>query len=251
MANNHTMAFYDFLDWSEGRCFNEILGCAKIGIEGLFLLKDVDEFNGNEIACEVQYTNGGGDCTTIQVWFENGQLKMYDLMEKGKADMDIESKIKEIKRILDTTNDDRILEVWNESVDHDDSGDSNKVWDMCDLATIAETFCLKQAKAIISNLNNGRFDSRDKYFTICDGDYLVSCNSIWDYIDVDQLYDFVTKWYKIELYGRIWDDMMGMNYQNEELLLTMPNGDEIYSNNVEGYLALKIHNENRVLYSWI
>ena len=251
MANNHTMAFYDFLDWSEGKCFNEILGCARINIEGLLLIKDVDEFNNNEIACEVQYTNGGGDSTMIQVWLENGQLKMYDLMEKGKADMNVESKIKEIERILDTTNEDRILEVWNECVDHTESGKIEKIWLMNDLPTIAETFCLKQAKAIIGNLSNSSFDNRERYFTICDGEYLTSCNSIWNYVDADQLYDFVTKWYKLQLYGRIWEDMVGMNYQNEELLLTMPNGDEIYSNNVEGYLALKFHNEERVLYSWI
>lgn len=37
------------------RTFNEILGCAKIGIDGLSLVRDVDEFNNNEIACEVKF----------------------------------------------------------------------------------------------------------------------------------------------------------------------------------------------------
>ena len=37
------------------RTFNEILGCAKIGIDGLSLVRDVDEFNNNKIACEVKY----------------------------------------------------------------------------------------------------------------------------------------------------------------------------------------------------
>lgn len=37
------------------RTFNEILGCAKSNIDGLFLVRDVDDFNNNEIACEVEY----------------------------------------------------------------------------------------------------------------------------------------------------------------------------------------------------
>lgn len=37
------------------RTFNEILGCAKSNIDGLLLVRDVDEFNNNEIACEVEY----------------------------------------------------------------------------------------------------------------------------------------------------------------------------------------------------
>ena len=37
------------------RTFNEILGCAKINIDGLSLVRDVDEFNNNEIACEVMF----------------------------------------------------------------------------------------------------------------------------------------------------------------------------------------------------
>ena len=37
------------------RTFNEILGCAKSNINGLVLVRDVDDFNNNEIACEVEY----------------------------------------------------------------------------------------------------------------------------------------------------------------------------------------------------
>lgn len=35
--------------------FNEILGCAKTSIESLMLIKDVDDYNFNEIGCEVDY----------------------------------------------------------------------------------------------------------------------------------------------------------------------------------------------------
>lgn len=37
------------------RTFNEILGCAKSNNDGLLLVRDVDDFNNNEIACEVEY----------------------------------------------------------------------------------------------------------------------------------------------------------------------------------------------------
>ena len=57
------------------RTFNEILGCAKSNIDGLFLVRDVDDFNNNEIACEVEYKGlnfkaelvNGGICISFQM----------------------------------------------------------------------------------------------------------------------------------------------------------------------------------------
>lgn len=57
------------------RTFNEILGCAKSNIDGLLLVRDVDDFNNNEIACEVEYKGlnfkvefvNGGIITEVQI----------------------------------------------------------------------------------------------------------------------------------------------------------------------------------------
>ena len=54
------------------RTFNEILGCAKIGIDGLSLVRDVDEFNNNKIACEVNYKG------------INFEVEIYRVLNKNK-----------------------------------------------------------------------------------------------------------------------------------------------------------------------
>lgn len=48
-------AFVKFRNEFIGKSFNEILGCAKSNIDGLRLIRDVDEYNDNKIACEVRY----------------------------------------------------------------------------------------------------------------------------------------------------------------------------------------------------
>ena len=54
--NNDIKNIVDTFDKEFGeRTFNEILGCAKSNIDGLLLVRDVDDFNNNEIACEVEY----------------------------------------------------------------------------------------------------------------------------------------------------------------------------------------------------
>lgn len=54
--NNDIKIIVDTFDKEFGeRTFNEILGCAKSNIDGLLLVRDVDDFNNNEIACEVEY----------------------------------------------------------------------------------------------------------------------------------------------------------------------------------------------------
>ena len=41
--------------WEKIYSFNELLGCAKCGHEGMRLVEDVDEYNNNVIACKVRY----------------------------------------------------------------------------------------------------------------------------------------------------------------------------------------------------
>lgn len=54
------------------RTFNEILGCAKYSIDGLSLVRDVDEFN-DEIACEVMFK---GINFKVEVYREFGKNKV-------------------------------------------------------------------------------------------------------------------------------------------------------------------------------
>lgn len=65
--NNITSkAFDNFGKWVKGKTFNEILGCAKLNIDGLSLVRDVDGYNNNEIACEVFYVDNEGNFARIQ-----------------------------------------------------------------------------------------------------------------------------------------------------------------------------------------
>lgn len=74
--NNDIKIIVDTFDKEFGeRTFNEILGCAKSNIDGLLLVRDVDDFNNNEIACEVEYKGlnfkvelvNGGIITEVQI----------------------------------------------------------------------------------------------------------------------------------------------------------------------------------------
>lgn len=74
--NNDIKIIVDTFDKEFGeRTFNEILGCAKSNIDGLLLVRDVDDFNNNEIACEVEYKGlnfkvelvNGGVITEVQI----------------------------------------------------------------------------------------------------------------------------------------------------------------------------------------
>ena len=53
IKSNYT-EFYERV-WKKIYSFNELLGCAKCGHEGMQLVEDVDEYNNNVIACKVRY----------------------------------------------------------------------------------------------------------------------------------------------------------------------------------------------------
>lgn len=71
IKNNEGIKFIvDAFDKEFGeRTFNEILGMAKSNIDGLLLVRDVDDFNNNEIACEVEYKG-----LNFKVEFVNGGI---------------------------------------------------------------------------------------------------------------------------------------------------------------------------------
>ena len=164
---NTTSAFYAFLDWSEGKSFNEILGCAKSQIDNLTLIWDVDDYNFNEIACRVRYWDVFTDtsCRVEIKVLPNGQLNMINLdepmmdnnsrlheksceelqnniVETNKTDTNMrnmtipcraldnneETNREFICKFLGTSDESAIAEVWNECVDNTNPNKYDKLY---------------------------------------------------------------------------------------------------------------------------
>jgi hypothetical protein len=66
--NKQLIAFEEFLTWSKGKTFNEILGCAKYAVNKMSLLHDVDECDNNVMGFTISY-NGKND-VTIEIYVE-------------------------------------------------------------------------------------------------------------------------------------------------------------------------------------
>lgn len=79
-------AFTKFKETWADKTFNEILGCAKGNIYGLSLIKDVDDYNNNEIACEVRYFPNGDynreNSIIIECKLVNGVMVFSDTSNK-------------------------------------------------------------------------------------------------------------------------------------------------------------------------
>lgn len=85
------------------RTFNEILGCAKSNTDGLLLVRDVDDFNNNEIACEVEYKG-----LNFKVEFVNGGIiTEVQITPRQKWEMARENAI----RLWNTLNDSCFVEI--------------------------------------------------------------------------------------------------------------------------------------------
>lgn len=246
---NTTKAFYAFLDWSEGKSFNEILGCAKSQIDNLTLIWDVDDYNFNEIGCRVKYWDTFTDtsCRVEIKVFPNGQLNMVNLdepmidnnsrlHEKGCEELQ-----KDICKLLNTTDEDEILTYWNDCVQN--SNDFNECrlydFDIANLEEVFEYYTLKEIAEMVFNMHNGGYDAHDKYFYITNDNKLQTCNSIWCMINLPMFCDYITEYIKIEKYGKFWDRSLYHEKEEEEILVCkMENGDEIWSNAEKRYFAL-------------
>jgi hypothetical protein len=255
-------AFYNFMDWAENKCFNEILGCAKCNIDGLSLLHDVDEYNHNQIAFCVVYIDVEGNVAHIQVEMVDGKMIFTNLMDKDKEtentsynNMTCEDWKKKIIDFLGYEDEDAIAELWNECVDHSSNKEYDKIFLLNEtiLKEIVNTLNIDECKEVIKNFYLGQFDANERYFIITCDNRLITCNSIWDYIDdLAVFYAYLTNYYKKEMYGRTWYavNKSDLNRDNEWLVIDLPNNEGVmYSNNVEGYLVL--YTNEQTYRSWI
>jgi hypothetical protein len=101
--------FNQFKEQFNGKSLNEILGCAKYSCEGLYLIKDVDEYDNNEFACVVG-------------WYPNDEFNpaerievecFYSIMENKVIFTLLHSKVSRFNRMWD------IVQKWdfNEHLD--------------------------------------------------------------------------------------------------------------------------------------
>lgn len=256
---NTSVAFANFKKWAEGKTFNEILGCAKLNIDGLMLRKDVDEFNGNQIAFLTYYADERGNSTLVEVSFINNEVVFFNYFDDEKHEpfknLDYEEQIKAICEYVGFSDEDRIAEeVWNEYVDNavcDPTKPLIKIWvnNMENVDEIVKSLTEAEAKAVICNMCFSNIDSNDRYFFIDNNLKWNTTQSVWWNIDLEGLWAYLNKYWKkdtsIERYGRKWEISapfvadMERAKENEYRLVTMGNGDIIFANNVEGYLALK------------
>lgn len=246
--NNTRKAFYTFLDWSEGKTFNEILGCAKSQIDNLTLIWDVDDYNFNEIGCRVKYWDefSKTSCRVEIKILPNGQLNMVNLDEDISIyDVRHEKSCEELRndicKLLNTTDEDEILTYWNDCVQNSNEFDECRLYDfdIANLEEVFENYDSKEIAKMVFNLHNGGYDAYDKYFYITNDYKLQTCDSIWGMINLPMFYDYITEYIKIEKYGKTWERSLYHTHENDEWkACEMPNGDEIWMNNVKGYMAL-------------
>ena len=255
---NTTKAFYAFLDWSEGKSFNEILGCAKSQIDNLTLIWDVDDYNFNKIGCRVKYWDVFSD-TSCRIEIEilpNGQLNMVNLDDNISVydvahEKSCEKLQKDICELLNTTDEDEILNYWNECVDNTNPAELSKVFvlDEDDMELMLQCLSEEEKDKVLISLCKRTFDVKERYFYITEDCELNSCNSIWSAVELPMLYDYLTEYVRIDRYGKTWDRSLYHTAKKDEwVVCEMDNGDEIWMNNVEGYMALYTKDGNTYLH---
>lgn len=254
MEKNTRHAFYAFLDWSEGKTFNEILGCAKSNIDNLSLLTDVDEYN-DKVACLIKYWDVFTDttCRVEVIYHYKDNLEMINLDDNFSSyEIAHEKGCEELQNgiceLLNTTDEDKILEYWNDCVQNSDDNNEYRLYDFDEknLGDVLEYYSPKDMAKIILTLANGYCDVRERYFYITEDCELHTTNSIWNIINLPKFYDFLTDYIRIEKYGRVWDISnfcQRKSNENEWLICVLPNGTKMYSNNVEGYLVMYENNK--------
>jgi hypothetical protein len=196
---NTEVAFANFKRWAEYKTFNEILGCAKLGIDGLLLRKDVDEFNNNQIAFLTYYADERGNSTLVEVNFIHNEVVFFDYFgKKHKAfkDLDYEEQIKAISEYVGFDDEDRIAEeVWNEYVDNGGVDGLDKIWvrDADNVSTIINSLTEEEAKRVLASMCLDDFIHNERYFSITKDLEWESICSVWANIDLVGLWDYLNK----------------------------------------------------------
>lgn len=196
---NTEVAFANFKKWAEYKTFNEILGCAKLGLDGLLLRKDVDEFNNNQIAFLTYYADESGNSTLVEVNFIHNEVVFFDYFDKKhKAfkDLDYEEQIKAISEYVGFDDEDRIAEeVWNEYVDNGGVDGLDKIWvrDADNVSTIINSFTEEEAKRVLASMCLDDYICNDRYFCITKDLEWESICSVWANIDLVGLWEYLNK----------------------------------------------------------
>lgn len=196
---NTEVAFANFKKWAEGKTFNEILGCAKLGLDGLLLRKDVDEFNNNQIAFLTYYADESGNSTLVEVDFINNEVVFFDYFgKKHKAfkELDYQGQIDAICEYVGFSNEDRIAEeVWNEYVDNGGVDGLVKIWvrDVDNVSTIINALTEEEAKRVLASICLKDCNYNERYFRVTKNLEWESIWSIWESIDLVGLWDYLNK----------------------------------------------------------
>ena len=152
---------------------------------------------------------------------------------------------KAIYKLLNTTDDEKVIDSWNEFVDNDNPLEHSKIFTMCkwDLSHLAECLSETEKENIISSLCDDEFyknfNRKDKFFYATETGVLMSTNTIWDVVDCALLCDYLLGNQYAVLYGRKW--VINNTHTHDEVyefkVCEMPNGDEIWKHS-DGYLVL-------------
>lgn len=251
-VNNYSSAFNAFVKWSQKRSFNEILGCAKIGIENLCLIWDVDAYDLNKIAFRTLYTDADGNWTEIEVVLENNICVFHHTKGKEVVEQNTLSCEDMVNYIGENRTYDDIAEAWNEYVDHTDPN-IPKVFQIhhFDLSHLTECLTDEEMKKVFTNLWNTNFNTLHKYFKLDENYHLRSSDNVFELIDIEALYRYIKRNEPKKMFGRTWQifDTDDNKKENEWLIGEFPNG-KMYMNSLCGYLMFYETNGNTYL-SWV
>ena len=158
--------------------------------------------------------------------------------------------------LLGTDNEGRIIEVWNECVERYLTNDEIcKIYEYTPKEiynVINDRYSLNDIVDIIYNMHISQCSSHDGWFFITEDNVFHTTNDIWGCMDLQLLHDYIEDYYPIIAYGRKWkvNKYTDLVYKkNEVFMLEMENGDTIYCNNIDKYLAMYNPNTKNVYYS--
>ena len=158
--------------------------------------------------------------------------------------------------LLGTDNEGRIIEVWNECVErYSTNTEICKIYnasrkEIYDI--INKYYNLDDIVDILFNISISQCSEFDDYFFITNDNVFHTTDDIWGCMDLQLLHDYIEDYYPIIAYGRKWkaNKYTDLVYKkNEVFMLEMENGDTIYCNDIDKYLALYNPNSKNVYYS--
>lgn len=254
-------AFSIFTEWAKGRTFNEILGCAKLHIDGLNLHYDVDEFNNNEIACAFYYypnADYGANPVYIKAeYLPDGHILFTDLNEQKEHEKAVEYLRSNIYTQLGLkevqSNDNEIVSYWNDYICDRGGEYDYKLHDMDEenLGIAFDCYASNEIAKMVLQIGTN-FSVNNKYFYITNDYQLCTTNDIWEVINEVELHDYIVENVRIKKYGKIWDRSLHHEKEKEEVLVCkMDNGDEIWVNTEKRYFALYLTDTNKPTYLYI